>query len=156
MHNTIVAWLNRFANNHVLKNTRTGEMIHGVIKIHFDETRMGRTSNCVSFDAIRDYLKAEFERLQREHNLNLSFTEKDLRQAIGSFHLRLGTGSNVHVVMTTPSGRQNLLDIMRAKNAANKRSQQEYLSMFTAMDMTSFTDIPVELQDELLEQATVN
>jgi hypothetical protein len=125
------------------------EVLSGLLKIYMRRDKTPRKPHCVSFDRLVEHLRNECIRLQAEHNVDLSFTETDLRRAIASFGPAAGTGRQPHVVIRTDSRKE--FDAIRTdeQRRADKDEQDKYLGKYVAVSDNSLPSLTLSIDGVL-------
>jgi len=141
MHTSLVHYIATLADSRAVVNGNN-EVLSGMLKIYGgDRSKTPRKANCISFDRLLEHLKNECMRLQTLHNVNLSFTETDLRRAVAAFGPACGSGRKPHVVIRTDARKE--FDALRtdAQRAADKDEQDKYMALYvaTSSSLPSFT-----------------
>jgi|SRR6186713_3014655 len=113
------------------------EVLSGLLKVYGPEDKTPRAAHCISFDRLLNHLRNECIRLQALHNVDLSFTETDLRRALASFQPSIGTGRKPHIVVRTDSRKEFDSIRSREQRQADRDEQDKFYATFVdAADMT--------------------
>ena len=134
MHTTLVQFLSSLADSRLVYNPRTGERLSGLLKIYGQRDSIPRKSHCVSFQRIAEHLRNECIRIQAEQNIDLSFTETDLRRAVAAFAPAIGSGSKPHVVIRSDSRKEFDSYRSKAQREADREAQESFFSEFVTVD----------------------
>ena len=136
MHTSLVHYVATLADSRMIVNKRN-EVLSGLLKVYGPEDKTPRAPHCISFDVLLNHLRNECIRLQAKHNVDLSFTESDLRRAIASFQPSIGTGRKPHVVIRTDA-RKDFDDIRSKEQRQADRDEQDkfYATFVNAADMS--------------------
>jgi len=134
MHTSIVRFIADLANSRIVYN-RKNERLSGVLKVYGPRVKVPRKPHCISLARICDHLRNEFIRLQAEHNIDLSFSELDVRRAIASFGPAIGTGGKPHVTLRTPERVEFDRDRSESQREADRIEQDKFYAEFTVADM---------------------
>lgn len=131
MHTSLVHYVATLADSRMTVN-RQNEVLSGLLKIYGGENTTPRAAHCISFDVLLNHLRNECIRLQAKHNVDLSFTESDLRRAIAAFQPAIGTGRKPHVVIRTDSRKE--FDSIRSdeQRKADRDEQDKFYATFVA------------------------
>src|SRR6187431_675365 len=134
MHTSLVQFVANLADSRVVRN-RAGERLSGLLKIYSTADKTPRKPHCIALDTLCKHLYNECIRLQELHNVDLSFTETDLRRAIAAFGPAIGSGSRPHVVIRSDS--RKTFDSYRSdeQRKADRAAQDEFFAEFSAADM---------------------
>ena len=162
MHEMIRNFLVTFADSLRMARKSDGAVLFGILKLYDDSEKPApRKTNCVGLSRLVRHLASEFERIQTQYNLNLSFSEADLRYAVQTIGCRKGTGGRPHVVMLTPRGEKNLKFLLDTQRDANEAIQDAFFAKFdersTDGGLVGMPQLEItESMMELITQANVN